>query len=546
MIWRPPTLSLFILDDVIHTQLQMPTQSDDQEQASLQRMYTLYNGYRLLLSVVFFLVVLIPSTPLIFTTTPQRAGLVFCMIYGGVALGIALWIHTLPKIVTLFGITLLDIILLVILQTVGNPQLSGLTNLLFIPVIIGNMLIPGKTGIVLAAMASMMLLIRHNLRDTSNLDLDVGLSGLLFFAGAFLIQNYHLRLHSSARSAQHSQRRAIDLEKLSRVIIQHMTTGVIVLREPDEVLMMNSAAMRMLGVHNNHGHLDTLCYPLALAYRQWQTNPRCQHPLFRATPHTPKLQPSFTRLAYESDAYVLSFLDDSTAISQQAQQLKLAALGQLTASIAHEIRNPLSAISHATQLMSESKNLQPTDQKLLTIVQNHCQRINDIIEMVLQLSRKESWQPKPIPLASWVQHFVENSYFESFDKPQIVIITQKPNLHAFFDAKQLQQVLMNLCLNGLRYSQSHTQRATLEIRMGRNAVAQTWLEVHDHGPGIPRQDRHSIFDPFFTTDHKGIGLGLYICRELCEVNQAYLELMPQGLEDGTTFRITFAQTNQRR
>ncbi len=535
-----------MLDDTFHTQRHTPTQSDDQEQASLQRMYTLYNSYRLLLSVVFFLVVLIPSTPLIFTTAPRRDALVFCVLYGGVALGIALFVHTLPKMVTLFAITLLDIILLVILQTVGNPQLSGLTNLLFIPVIIGNMLIPGKTGIVLAAMASMMLLIRHNLRDTSNLDLDVGLSGLLFFAGAFLIQNYNLRLHSSARSAQHSQRRAIDLEKLSRVIIQHMTTGVIVLREPDEVLMMNSAAMVMLATRNNHGHLEALCHPLTLAYRQWQSNPRCQHPLFRATPHTPRLKPTFTRLAYESDVYVLIFLDDSTAISQQAQQLKLAALGQLTASIAHEIRNPLSAISHASQLMIESRNLQDTDQKLLNIVQNHCQRINDIVEMVLQLSRKESWQPKAIPLASWVQHFVESSYFDSFDKPQIVIITQKPNLHAYFDPKQLQQVLMNLCLNGLRYSQSHTERATLEIRMGRNRSAQTWLEVHDHGPGIPQSDRHSIFDPFFTTDHKGVGLGLYICRELCEVNQAYLELLPHSLEDGATFRITFAHSNQRR
>ena len=521
---------------------------DDHNLSLLHRTYVLYNSYRLLLPVLLVLLVL--SSPAAPDVSPASRNeiFLFCAIYGALALGSIVRLPSLPKTPVIFAITLLDIVLLVLLQAIDNPQFSTLTNLLFIPVAIGNILIPGNSGIVLAAMASILLLLNDYLQHTAH-QLHTGFTGALLFASALLIQSYNVRLQKSASRAKISHRRAIDLQKLSNFIIQHMHTAIIVLCEPDDVVIMNSAAVDILGSTHHKGSLASISPRLDEAYKRWQQNPHCRHNSFHATASTPKVQPSFTRLAYESDVFILIFLEDTTVMAQQAQQLKLASLGQLTASIAHEVRNPLSAISHSAQLMAESIDLSSADKKLLGIIQKHCQRINTIVETVLQLSRKESWHPEQLDLVQWVQHFVNEEYFLTFNNPEIIITSPRHKLTAFFDPQQLQQVLLNLCLNGLRYSERKTGAAILEIRISKTpssiqpslpASSQTWLEVIDRGCGIPEEHRNNVFNPFFTTDKEGTGLGLYICRELCEANQARLELLSPNVYGGCTFRITFA------
>ena len=520
----------------------------DQAQPLADRVYNLYNSYRFLLAITLFLVALVPESPLFFGFVSPQYALAYCIVYLTQFIVTFLLFRSRPGTTAVFGIAFLDIALICLLLMMGNQQDNGFTNLLFVPIIIGNILIPGRIGVLLAAMASIFLMFISYYTDSIGLfsqHVDVGLKGTLFFVTALLMQSYNLRLKTTEKTAKLNQSRAVDLQELSQSIMQHMRTGIVVLREPKQVVMMNEAAHLMLATKKHDGDLETISRELQTAYWQWKENPLLRQSSFRATPDTPDVQPNFTRLAYESDVYVLIFLEDKATMSQQAQQLKLAALGQLTASIAHEIRNPLGAISHSAQLLSESENIDEYDQKLLNIVHKHSRRMNDIIETILQLSRKERWSPELFDLNDWLSQFIYEEHFSGFDNPQIQFAPTGKELFARFDTKQLHQVIMNLSLNGLRYSMQETGTASLTLKTGVNASDHPWLEIIDQGPGIPSQQAHSVFDPFFTTDKNGTGLGLYISRELCEANQASLELTAFEQGQGCTFRISFAHPGKR-
>jgi len=229
------------------------------------------------------------------------------------------------------------------------------------------------------------------------------------------------------------------------------------------------------------------------------------------------------------------------SLNQQAQQLKLASLGRLTASIAHEIRNPLGAISHASQLLGESDSLPTSDHRLLDIINNHSKRVNQIIENILQLSRRRAAKPAQINLQQWIPAFINDYKSSKSNGNQLNILMKEKNigdshndfdyddtnnnarLDAKFDTSQLQQVLTNLCDNGIRYGTIQAGRPDLRIEIGIDtSQQQPYIRVIDYGLGISDENNKHLFEPFFTTENTGSGLGLYICKELCEANQAII------------------------
>jgi two-component system, NtrC family, sensor histidine kinase PilS len=222
------------------------------------------------------------------------------------------------------------------------------------------------------------------------------------------------------------------------------------------------------------------------------------------------------------------------------QQGKLAALGRLSASIAHEIRNPVGAMSHAGQLLAESPRLSADERRLTDIIRSNSERVSAIINNVLQLSRREATKPTRLTLGDWIEEFF-TEFCETMQVPRSQIALQQDarDLEVRFDPSHLHQVVWNLCENAIKYGEARGG-ISVEIKLGRlNPNTRPYLEVADRGPGIELQAVDRIFEPFFTGRKGGTGLGLFIARELCQLNRAILLYEPRG-GDGSLFRIVFS------
>lgn len=528
----------------------MWTSTSDTVDSQRPKILRIYNIYRVVLG--FFLTLL--------TSSALRDGLIdlrnadlyesLSWIYLIVNVLIALLLHQGKRDVHLFVLAALDIFLLSILFYAAGGVASGLGNLLIIPVAAGNILLHGRIGQLLAALASMALIYLTFFLSLSDPALNqsylqVGVLGCIYFAVALFVQRLSRRLRHSESLAQQHAASLASMEKLNQLIIQRMRTGIMVLDESAEVLLANEAAAQMLGKAVIRGmQLDRLAPELGQRLRQWQINPSIRALPFRNHIGGAELMASFKRLPEDAAESTLIFLDDNTVVAQQAQQLKLASLGRLTASIAHEIRNPLSAISHAAQLLGESEHFHDQDRRLTDIIQQHSKRMNRVIETVLELSRRRQSDPQLVDLTIWLAQFVRDYQLANPSTDIIECEFEKEDILTRMDPNQLNQVLGNLCQNAFRYSGAPGTTRTIWLKLYEHPETELpTLEVIDHGPGI--DDRHvsQVFEPFFTTEATGTGLGLYISRELCESNQARLEyerLQPRG----SCMRIVFAHSKR--
>ena len=524
----------------------MWTSRTDTVDSQRPKILRIYNIYRVVLGL--FLTLL--------TSSALRDGLIDLQnpdlyesaswIYLIVNVLIALLLHQGKRDLHLFVLAVLDIFLLAILFYAAGGASSGLGNLLIIPVATGNILLHGRIGQLLAALASLALIyltfflsLSHPAISQSYLQ--VGVLGCIYFAVALFVQRLSRRLRQSENLAQQHAASLASMEKLNQLIIQRMRTGIVVIDEAREVLLANEAAAQMLGKPIIRGmELDRLSPELGQRQRQWQINPSIRALPFRNHVGGAELMASFKRLPADESESLLVFLDDNAVVAQQVQQLKLASLGRLTASIAHEIRNPLGALSHAAQLLVESEHIDEQDRRLTEIIQQHSKRMNRVIETVLELSRRRQSEPQLVDLTLWLAQFIRDHRQSSPATDIIECEFEKEGILTRMDPNQLTQVLGNLCQNAFRYSGEPGTQRTIWLKLYEAAdTGLPTLEVIDHGPGI--DDRHlgQVFEPFFTTDSSGTGLGLYISRELCESNQARLEY--ERLEPrGSCMRIVFA------
>ena len=230
----------------------------------------------------------------------------------------------------------------------------------------------------------------------------------------------------------------------------------------------------------------------------------------------------------------LIYLEDFDRLHRQIQQVKLAALGRLTASIAHEIRNPLASVYSAAELLREEKRSE-MQARLIRIIGNNAQRIDRLVSDVLALGRRDEALPEELQLAEFVDEFlVEFTLAEGLGSEGIVVSRMAPEVTLCMDRTHLRQILWNLVGNARRHCSGGPAAVIISARAFEEGRVE--LEVRDDGPGIPEDHRSKIFEPFFTTHSKGTGLGLYIARELAEANGALLELLP-ATSAGAHFRI---------
>ncbi len=363
-----------------------------------------------------------------------------------------------------------------------------------------------------------------------------------YLATAVLCHSLGRQLRESLELAEQRGAQAANLAQITELIIRRLQSGVLVVGADRQIRLINESAWHQLGQPNAQqrdlGHLSPV---LSARLSEWLQQPDTEPSSLSLRSELPDVIPRFTRLGTADDLFLV-FLDDGSLVSRRAEQLTLSTLGRLSASIAHEIRNPLAAIHHAAQLLEESPALPGEDRRLVEIVLTHCQRMNGIVGNVLALSRRERSRPEPIDLSDWLRRFVETFRSEHFvDADNLRLGRCEAGVRGMFDPQQLHQVLSALVSNALRHGHLPDQRAvvTLSTRFAEDSGFPT-LEVADLGPGIPVAQRERIFDPFYTTSDLGSGLGLYIARELCEANQAALELA-DSRSGGGCFRLTLAR-----
>lgn len=448
----------------------------------------------------------------------------------------------------------IDIILITVMMHASGGVQSGLGMLIAVSIALGSLGLVGRTALLFAAIASLTVLTERIYAHISGAFantayMQAGMLGVSFFALALLAHRLGTR---AAESEQLATQRGSDLANLAQLndfVIQQMRAGILVIDDVETIQVMNEAAWVLLGmpVAMRHYPLEECAPPLAHQYRAWLKNPARKRPDFRATSGGRDLRATFTPMGGTDSPSTLIVLEDTAQLTAQAQQLKLASLGRLTAGIAHEIRNPLGAISHASQLLDESAQLPATDKRMIQIIQHNSNRVNEVVESILKLSRQDNPHAKPLDLAPWLdEQIADIRKTHGLGAAQIQKQTDPEDTRVFADPGQLRQVIDVLCDNAVR----HFDRAPelLNIRLVGGITVESggpFLELRDNGPGIPRKAEENLFEPFFTTRNEGTGLGLYIARQLCEANNIRLEYLRQPT-GGSCFRLSFPNPKRNR
>ncbi|HEX5276589.1 MAG TPA: ATP-binding protein [Fluviicoccus sp.] len=511
-----------------------------------------YVYYRLVLSALLVILFAItPNTPLMGASNPHLYIVTSLSYLALCTLSLILTgkLRTEPRFQGLL-LTLTDIfVITVIMHASGGPTVQ-LSMLYLVIVAAGNILLPGKQGTLIAAVATVSVLYEqfYSVLDSANgMTLRTlaqsSLLGLSFFTVALLSQLISQRFRQMEALAQLRSEEIANLQKLNEQIVERMHTGILVVNSERRLILMNNAARQLLGVETVFVgvNLKVISALLDTGLVAWQQHQMSRPLVFKNQPGYPELNVSFMNLGQRTPSSVtLIFMENTALMIQKAQQLKLASLGRLTASIAHEVRNPLGAISHAAQLLAESPDIAGPDKRLLAIIQQHCLRVNGIIESILQLSRRDRSLPELLNLNDWLDVFIEDMRHIHAE-----IEVQRhcdPELMVRFDPQQLYQVTTNLVSNAIHHGKLNNC-ATVKIFCAEDPISnRPYMDVQDGGVGVPAQHQKHLFEPFYTTEKSGTGLGLYISRELCEANQAHLDYIP--LDNGGCFRISFSHPDR--
>ena len=447
-----------------------------------------------------------------------------------------------------FALVLYDVLALTWLMYMSGGVGSGLGVLILVAVATGAIIVTGRATALIPAFASIAVLYEEFYLSLSAPQLhddyfQAGVLGILYFAFSFAIQNLSTRLRQNDIRALTQAAELADLERVNRIIVQRMRTGIVLVDEDNHIRMSNQSARSLVGADPRE-ELPALPEELIERLEAWRKNVYLRAPPFQMVVTAPEIRTNFLPVrSQDSSGDVTIFIEDTGEIQQQAQQLKLASLGRLSASIAHEIRNPLGAISHASQLLSESPNVDDGDRRLTDIIHDHCLRMNDVIENVLEMSRRAPATPVRLTLLERLDEFTD-AYTEADRSAEIEVEVDPQDTEIRMDPTQFHQVLTNLVENGLRYSNEHSQCPYVRLQGGVDAISQRpYLNIIDRGPGVLEAKVANLFEPFFTTESSGTGLGLYISRELCESNQAHLTYSRHA-EGGSCFRIIFAHPDR--
>jgi two-component system sensor histidine kinase PilS (NtrC family) len=524
------------------------------------RIVGLANLYRLLVVPALLAVHLFTRPGPVFGAQLPRLFLLALAVYGacGVLLAAIGRRHWPSRAALVFGHLLVDSLSIAVLLYASGGASSGLGILLVIPVLAMTLLADGREPLLIASIASLAILAQQIAAQLAGVAASseypvAGVMGAVVFLVALAAWPVAARLGESEALVRRHELDLANLAQLSQYIVQHLRESILVVDPTDRVRLINESAAQMLGerVAVPGALLGEVSPRLLYLLSMWRggrdTPPgdagarqRVEPGTFVAADGARVIEPHFAPLGTERPAPVLVFLEDTGAIAAKVQQSKLAALGRLSASIAHEIRNPVGAMSHAAQLLAESGTLAEEDRRLTAIMRSNAARISGIIDNVLQLSRREPSRPERLQLGEWCEAFREE-FCETLQTPPARLeISGDTDIEVSADPGQLHQIVWNLCHNALTHGSDGSAGHAAQIRLGRLAGSgRPFLEIVDRGPGIGAADIERVFEPFFTRGARGTGLGLFLSRELAESNGATLLYEPNE-GGGSRFRIVFS------
>ncbi len=426
---------------------------------------------------------------------------------------------------------------------------SGLGGVLIVSVGTLALLLPTERAFLLAAVSTLVLLGQQTFAQLQGITTGaefapVGILGAVIFVITAVVQLLRTRLVESEALAE---QRGIDLRNLVELndyIIQHLRESIVVVDGENHVRLINESAIKQLSATAQTGDvgLASVSPELAAELRRWRSGASVDRTQMAfSSPDGTNIQPHFAPLSSGRDGGVVIFLEDTSLIAERVQQAKLAALGRLSASIAHEIRNPLGAMSHAGQLLAESPSMGTDEHRLTDIIRLNARRVSQIVESVLALSRREAARPESLQLVPWVEDFTRE-FVQTLElyEGAVTLTPGRADIEARMDPTHLHQILWTLCDNAVKYASVAAGAIAVEISCGvLEPSGRPYLEVADRGPGIKPDKVEQIFEPFYTSQPGGTGLGLYISRELAERNGAALRYQPRA-GGGSAFRIVFA------
>lgn len=430
------------------------------------------------------------------------------------------------------------------------PEVApGVAMLLLFNISAASLFVSVRSSLLIAAAASAALLFERIASIVGGSGFDRPLAETLmfalgFFAAASLTRQLGKQVRDTQALAERRGAEAANMAEINELVIRRMQTGVLLVDGTGQIRLANEAALLLLGDADTPGEdalhgrtLAQLAPRLALRLADWLRSGSTDDAPLTLREHT-DVMPRFVRLLANGE-HTLVFLDDTSLVSRRAESLTLATMGRFSAGLAHEIRNPLAAISYATQLLEESEDIRDADRRLLQIIHQQCVRTNGIVESVLSLARRERARPEHVELVAAAHAFVQDyRMIVADDNAEVRVSCDQATLPAVFDPRHLHQVLTALVNNAVRYGRMPGAPARITLRIEPDGDCPT-LSVLDRGPGIPEAVAAQLFRPFFTTSESGTGLGLYIAHELCRANEARLDYVavPGG---GACFRITLA------
>jgi two-component system sensor histidine kinase PilS (NtrC family) len=440
-----------------------------------------------------------------------------------------------------------DILFLSLLVVVFAGIDGGIGILLVFTSAVAAVLLPLRIALLLASIASLTMVgtaLWHFLMQAGTTEsmLQAALYSVTAMISAVMANHLAYWGRDYRLIAEKQKETLTELEQVNELIIRRMRTGVITVDENGMVGVMNESAWFQMGSPPvRQRSLNSLSPRLEQELNRWKQDTTSDPKPVVLEPSQAQVLPSYVALPGQDGFGAMIFLTDNNVVARRAVELSVNSLAKLSGSIAHEIRNPLAALNHASQLLEESPQVRLQEMRLINIIQNHAKRMNGIIENILQLSRREQSRPELVPLHTFLPEFANEFQASQVNRVLDFQAALDPEeTYVLYDKSQLSQCLWKLLDNAVDHASREKSVPRVRLTSARDQESGfCTITIADNGPGINMAQLGKIFEPFYTTRREGSGLGLYIAKQLCEANQAELTVDSEPGE-GAFFHVRLA------